>query len=277
MCLDETWLLRQPATGEEDDEDKIEHPRSQGDQRLLKEIGSAVGRLIDTIGGPSETSEDAPKTSAKTAATASEDRRRTAPARLALVEQALGAAEEVESFLAEQSARIAYLENLTFTDELTGLRNRRGFNEQLRRTLAAANRYGDQGVLVFCDLDNFKTINDTFGHHVGDYVLKQLAKVIEAEVRATDVVARLGGDEFAVLMIQTNWRDGIKRAQMLSRVVNRTIVSYHGNEIKVSASFGVEPFGPNDEETNLVARAEMAMYVNKRKKSSAALNNVAAE
>ena len=191
---------------------KSSTPRSQGDQRLLKEIGSAVGRLIDTIGGPSETSEDAPKTSAKTAATASEDRRRTAPARLALVEQALGAAEEVESFLAEQSARIAYLENLTLTDELTGLRNRRGFNEQLRRTLAAANRYADQGVLVFCDLDNFKTINGTFGHHVGDYVLKQLAKVIEAEVRETDVVARLGGDEFAVLMIQTNWRDGIKRA-----------------------------------------------------------------
>ena len=236
--------------------------RSTSDHRLLKDIGSAAGRLLDTLGkkaGPRDTG--AP---------------RTRPVAPALVDQALDAAEEVQTFLAEQTARIAYLENLTLTDELTGLRNRRGFNEQLRRTLAAANRYGDQGVLVFCDLDNFKNINDTYGHHVGDYVLRQLAKVLEAEVREIDLVARLGGDEFAILMIQTNWRDGIKRAQMLSRAVNRTIVTYHGNEISVSASFGVEPFGPQDEENNLIARADMAMYVNKRKKASISLNATSA-
>lgn len=249
--------------------------RARGDLRLLNDIDSAVVRLFDSLGSADD---KMGRTGARDAtADKNDERRRQRPAPVALVEQALGAAEEVESFLAEQSARIAYLENLTLTDELTGLRNRRGFNEQLRRTLASANRYGDQGVLVFCDLDNFKAINDSFGHHVGDFVLKQLAKVIEAEVRETDLVARLGGDEFAVLMVQTNWRDGIKRAQMLSRVVNRTIVTYHGNEIQVSASFGVEPFGPNDEETNLIARADMAMYVNKRKKASSSLNNAAAE
>ena len=238
------------------------HTRSTSDHRLLKDIGSAAGRLLDTLGrkaGPIDTA--AP---------------RTHPTAPALVDQALDAAEEVQTFLAEQTARIAYLENLTLTDELTGLRNRRGFNEQLRRTLASANRYGDQGVLVFCDLDNFKSINDNYGHHVGDFVLRQLAKVLEAEVREIDLVARLGRDEFAILMIQTNWRDGIKRAQMLSRAVNRTIVTYHGNEIGVSASFGVEPFGPQDEESNLIARADMAMYVNKRKKASISLNTTSA-
>ncbi len=234
--------------------------RKPADARLIEDIDSAAGQLRSTIAGPHD-------------ATATE--RRTKPVRLALVEQALGAAEEVESFLAEQTARIAYLENLTLTDELTGLRNRRGFNEQLRRTLASANRYGDEGVLVFCDLDNFKVVNDSFGHHVGDFVLKKLARVIEAEVRETDMVARLGGDEFAVLMVQTNWRDGFKRAQMLCRAVNRTIVTHNGHEIHVAASFGVEPFGPNDEEINLVARADMAMYINKRKKASISLNTAA--
>lgn len=236
--------------------------RSTSDHRLLRDIGSAAGRLLDTLGrkaGPLDAA--APRA------------RPTAPA---LVDQALDAADEVQTFLAEQTARIAYLENLTLTDELTGLRNRRGFNEQLRRTLASANRYGDQGVLVFCDLDTFKSINDNYGHHVGDFVLRQLAKVLEAEVREIDLVARLGGDEFAILMIQTNWRDGIKRAQMLSRAVNRTIVTYHGNEIGVSASFGVEPFGPQDEESNLIARADMAMYINKRKKASISLNTTSA-
>jgi len=250
-------------------EDKIKKPgngratrRAPSDSRLINEIGSVAGRLLSTIspGKPGPT-----------------NKRRNHPVPPALVEQALGAAEEIETFLAEQSARIAYLENLTLSDELTGLCNRRGFNEHLRRTLAAANRYGDDGVLVFCDLDNFKVINDPFGQHVGDYVLKQLAKIVEAEVRETDLVARLGGDEFAILMVQTNWRDGLKRAQMLSRAVNRTIVTYHGSDIHVSASFGVEPFGPNDEEANLIARADMAMYVNKRKKASISLNNAAAE
>ena len=192
-----------------------------------------------------------------------------------LVEQILDTTAEVESFLTEQSARIAYLENLTLTDELTGLRNRRGFNEHLHRALASAERYGDEGVLVFCDLDAFKDINDTHGHHVGDIVLKQVARVINAQVRETDIVARLGGDEFAVLMVQTNWRDGLKRAQMLSHVMNRTIVTHEGHKICISASFGVEPFGPNDEANHLVARADMAMYVNKRKKASVKLNTAA--
>ena len=189
-------------------------------------------------------------------------------ASMPLVEQILDTTAEVESFLTEQSARIAYLENLTLTDELTGLRNRRGFNECLRRSLAATTRYGDKGALVFCDLDGFKDINDNFGHHVGDIVLRQVARVIESHVRETDIVARLGGDEFAVIMVQTNWRDGLKRAEMLNHVMNRTIVTYDGLKIPISASFGVEPFGPSDTEDKLVARADMAMYVNKRKKNA---------
>lgn len=230
--------------------------RAPADLRLISEIGDAAGRLLGSIGNTDH---------------------EKSQMRPALLDQTLDAAEEVESFLAEQSARIQYLENLTLTDELTGLRNRRGFNEHLRRTLASAQRYGDQGVLVFCDLDNFKVVNDSFGHHVGDYVLRQLAKVLEKEVRESDLVARLGGDEFAVLMVQTSWRDGLKRAQMLNRAVNHTVVTYHGTSIPVNASFGVEPFGPNDEETNLIARADMAMYVNKRKKASLSLNRTAAE
>ncbi len=243
-----------------------QHPKRGGarapaDLRLIAEIGAAAGRLRDAIGVPT--------------GGAGRLDRRAKPVRPALVEEVLDAAAEVESFLAEQTARIAYLENLTLTDELTGLRNRRGFNEELRRTLAAANRYGDEGVLVFCDLDGFKTVNDTYGHHVGDAVLRQIARVLQAEVRESDVVARLGGDEFAILMIQTSWRDGFKRAQMLRRAVNGMVARHEGREIRVAASFGVEPFGPHDEETNLIARADMAMYVNKRKKSSIALDSAA--
>ncbi len=192
-----------------------------------------------------------------------------------LLERALAAAGEVEQRLAEQKARIAYLENLTLTDEMTGLLNRRGFLSLLRRALAGSKRYGDLGVLVFCDLDNFKAINDTYGHAIGDDVLRQTAKILMANLRETDIVGRLGGDEFAVLMTQTNWRDGFKRAQSLNRIINRTAVNCGAKQIQLCVSFGVEPFGPHDEEKNLVARADMAMYCNKRKKASVAFVSAA--
>lgn len=185
-----------------------------------------------------------------------------------LFEQAIAAAARVEERIAEQKARIAYLETLTQTDELTGLLNRRGFHEHLRRALANARRYGDSGVLVFCDLDNFKIVNDTYGHAVGDDVLQRIGEVIKESVRETDAVGRLGGDEFAVLMTQTNWRNGYKRAQVLNRAINGTAIKIGRKSIEVQVSFGVEPFSGHDEESNLIARADMAMYCNKRKKAS---------
>ncbi len=224
--------------------------RVSDDVQMIADIGLLADRLIRHC--PPQTKTLSPKA------------RRVAP----LFEQAIAAAAKVEERIAEQKARIAYLETLSQTDELTGLLNRRGFHEHLRRTLANARRYGDSGVLVFCDLDNFKAVNDNYGHMVGDEVLRAIAATIKDNVRETDAVARLGGDEFAVLMTQTNWRNGYKRAQILNRAINRQSIVIKRKPIAVQVSFGVEPFGPDDEEANLIARADMAMYCNKRKKAS---------
>ena len=110
---------------------------------------------------------------------------------------------------------------------------------------------------------------------VGDEVLQSIAETIKDNVRETDAVARLGGDEFAVLMTQTNWRNGYKRAQILNRAINRQPILIKRKPIAVQVSFGVEPFGPDDEEANLIARADMAMYCNKRKKASVSFVNAA--
>ena len=221
-------------------------PRSLRDAQLIADVGALAGRLLESV-EPERTKGERP-----------------------LLARALDAASEVQQRFADQDARIQYLENLAIIDELTTLLNRRGFNDQLRRALASSKRYGDLGVLVVCDFDNFKAINDTYGHAVGDEVLRHTAKVLNANVRETDIVARLGGDEFAVLMVQTSWRDGFKRARGLNRVLNRSVATVGKLQININASFGVEPFGPHDEEDNLVARADMAMYCNKRKKSSLA-------
>ncbi|HTI85360.1 MAG TPA: GGDEF domain-containing protein [Alphaproteobacteria bacterium] len=189
-----------------------------------------------------------------------------------LVERALQAAAEVEQRLVAQSHRIAYLEALSVTDELTGLLNRRGFEEAFRRSLVASGRYGDEGVLIVCDLDDFKTVNDRYGHFAGDAVLRQAGQLLRTQIRDTDFVARLGGDEFAVILVPTGWRNGLKRAQTLSRALNRLVVTLDEQRITVNASIGVERFGRNDTDTDtLLARADMAMYCNKRRRTSIGL------
>lgn len=221
--------------------------RSSGDSHLMARLGAAAGRLhrISQTRDP-----DGPP----------------------LVEKALQAAAEIERKLMAQSARIAYLEALSMTDELTGLLNRRGFDEAFRRALISAGRYGDEGVLVSCDLDDFKSVNDRHGHVAGDEVLRQVGALLKSHIRETDFVARLGGDEFTVILVQTGWRNGLKRAQTLSRALNRLIVKVEETAIGVSASVGVEHFGPDDNDAGtLMARADMAMYCNKRRRAAITL------
>ena len=112
-------------------------------------------------------------------------------------------AAEVERLAAElerSRARIVDLEAKVDIDPLTDLLNRRGFERELKRSVAYVKRYGVSAALIFLDLDSFKPVNDRHGHAAGDAMLKAVAAAIVAEVRASDVVARIGGDEFAVLL-----------------------------------------------------------------------------
>ena len=181
-----------------------------------------------------------------------------------VIADALGAAVESELGMAEQRQRIAFLERLAMSDGLTGLLNRRSFRAELHRTLAAARRYGEKGVLVYVDLDGFKPINDTHGHAAGDAVLRHVARVLGENVRDTDYVARLGGDEFAVMLTRTTWEDGLKRAEALDRVVNGASIPWDGGVITIHASFGIQTYGPSDDGERLLERADEAMYRAKR-------------
>ena len=180
------------------------------------------------------------------------------------ISDALSAAIEAELRMAEQLERIDYLERLAISDELTGLLNRRGFEDALGRTLAAARRYGEHGVLVYIDLDGFKAINDTHGHAAGDAALRHIAEKLSDSVRPTDFVARLGGDEFAVMLTRTTWDDGLKRAEALDMLVNGTSFTWQGQIITLQASLGIQTYGPKDDGHELLNRADEAMYRAKR-------------
>ena len=192
-----------------------------------------------------------------------------------LVERALRYAAETEQRLADQRQRIAALECLSTTDALTGLLNRRGFEHQLYLMLARSRRYGETGILAIADLDSFKTINDSYGHCVGDTLLRCAAETLKGGVRESDVVARLGGDEFAVLLVNTGWKGGQARLRTLQWRCDTAGIVHRGHDIPLRLSLGAEPYGPHDTVEDLLHRADMAMYYEKRRKQSGVVQSAA--
>ncbi len=180
--------------------------------------------------------------------------------RWALIEKVLSFAAEAEQRIAEQQARIAYLEALSNSDELTGLANRRGFERFMRRTLDLARRHGEHGIFAYVDLDNFKAINDDFGHTAGDRVLQRVASILSRNVRLSDYVARLGGDEFAVVLVHADGDHGELRMRILRDLINNTKLKIGGRQFQLNASFGTVPYGPDSEVRDLLQQADRAMY-----------------
>jgi diguanylate cyclase (GGDEF)-like protein len=199
--------------------------------------------------------------------------RRDPLVRNAIVEEMLALAANAQAKLTDQSRRINYLEHLAHSDELTGLHNRRAFLGELRLALANARRYGENGALVFVDLDGFKDINDVHGHAAGDAVLKQVATMLRDLVRETDVVSRLGGDEFAILLTRTNSENAFRRARIIERALNRAVADFDDKTLPIAASFGIEVFTGRDDEAALLDRADKAMYERKRERKGANEND----
>ena len=133
-----------------------------------------------------------------------------------------------------------HLEKLSFLDPLTQLLNRRGLQRMLSRELEISGREGANLSVILLDLDNFKPINDTFGHAVGDIVLQEISKVLKRTVRGTDYVSRVGGDEFIILLPNTRLVEGIRFSERIRLAISQTtVVMAGGQSVKATASFGV--------------------------------------
>jgi diguanylate cyclase (GGDEF)-like protein len=161
--------------------------------------------------------------------------------------------------------RIDELAWLANHDPLTGLVNRRRFEEELTARLAESSRYGTSGALLALDLDEFKPINDTYGHAAGDLVLRSVGDVLRSMTRASDVCARIGGDEFVVLLSHTSPTGAEACARKLVEHIAETVSDYEGIPLRIAASVGVAVF-PSDatEPQALLAAADRALYAAKQ-------------
>ena len=190
-------------------------------------------------------------------------------ATLAYLKHAQDMLNAAETKIARQQERIALLENLATTDDLTGIKNSRGFYEAFLRELDCADRgISKGGLLVMIDLDNFKSINDTYGHPAGDAVLKLVAKTIGAEIRRMDIAARLGGDEFVLLLGNTTADDATPRAQKISWQLNNLSLAWNGHIIPVHASAGLKTFTGGDRAENILNSADGTLYAVKAERKT---------
>lgn len=176
-------------------------------------------------------------------------------------------AHEIDHLDQERDKLSDELASLAQRDPLTGLFNRRRFDEELARAFAHARRYGSEVAAAMIDLDRLKHINDTLGHAAGDDALCAAATALTQTVRATDIVARLGGDEFAVLLPQADYSSARAVAQKLVCAVRQNRVQPSGHDLKLTTSLGmaISDHDANGDPLSLLAAADLALYTVKER------------
>ena len=188
----------------------------------------------------------------------------------------LKGAVEIFTDSAEKAAlleKMAELQRDALLDPLTGLANRRHATDTLGNMLNQMHRYGWSFGLLFIDIDQFKAINDTYGHDVGDTVLKVVARTLEANSRSFDLVARWGGEEFLVIIVNVDEAKLYRVAYKLRTLVGKSSIQVGNERIGVAVSVGAALPRPEDTIDSLVKRADQLMY----KSKSARRNNTSAK
>jgi diguanylate cyclase (GGDEF)-like protein len=164
---------------------------------------------------------------------------------------------------------------LSVTDALTGCHNRHFLDQQLPREVERAGRYARRLSVVMCDIDLFKSVNDRYGHAVGDAVLRAVGRYLETHRRAPDWVCRFGGEEFVIVLPETGLEEALGIAERTRVGLSTLEITVDGFAIGVTASLGVSTFrmGRDDTASSLLERSDEAMY----RAKAAGRNQVSAE
>ncbi|MDA8090513.1 MAG: diguanylate cyclase [Nitrospiraceae bacterium] len=162
----------------------------------------------------------------------------------------------------EKQQLIEKLEQLSKTDELTSVLNKRAIMERLDYEMDRARRYLLPLSLIICDVDHFKQINDTLGHAAGDKVLRVTAQTLAGVLRKPDIIGRFGGDEFLLILPQTPLEGAAEFAERLRQNVQDII--YPGMEVKTTMSIGIASYQGNPDPNDIIRRADIALYSAKK-------------
>jgi diguanylate cyclase len=157
-------------------------------------------------------------------------------------------------------AKLQHMSELVREDQLTGSLNRRGLDDVYEREAARADRRGTPLCIALLDLDDFKRLNDTYGHIAGDAALKHLVKVVKDTLRSMDVIARFGGEEFMILLPETGVEAAAQTMTRLQRELTKHFFMHDNEKVLITFSAGVALRAPAEDQAALVTRADRAMY-----------------
>ncbi|MGZ3182404.1 MAG: GGDEF domain-containing protein [Telluria sp.] len=174
--------------------------------------------------------------------------------------QARQEVQEAEERIHTLEAKLQHMSELVREDQLTGSLNRRGLDDVFERETARADRRGTPLCLAILDLDDFKRLNDTYGHLAGDGALRHLVKIVKSTLRSIDVIARFGGEEFCIIMPETTVEAAAATMTRLQRELTKHFFLHDNEKVLITFSCGVAARLPNEDQAALVQRADKAMY-----------------
>jgi len=181
-----------------------------------------------------------------------------------------------QALIALENARLhGLVQRQAVTDELTGLPNRRRFLSQLEAETLRSRRTGSPLAVVLADLDDFKNVNDTWGHHVGDDALRTFAGILRETVRDVDLPVRLGGEEFAILLPDTDLDGGARLAERVRAALEAATLTADGTQFRLTASFGVSCYPVAASAEDVLTDADRRLYDAKRQGKNRVVSSAA--
>ena len=178
-------------------------------------------------------------------------------------ERAEGMRERIASLEGETrdlNSKLAAERQIARIDALTGVANRKAFDERLAQEIKRCGREGRPAVLMIWDIDNFKCVNDNYGHRAGDVVIQSVAKCLAGAIRTTDFIARVGGEEFALILGASTGAAALPLAEQMRATVAALRFHFRGTPVPVTASCGIAEFGATDDAERAFERADAALY-----------------
>lgn len=157
------------------------------------------------------------------------------------------------------------LERLVDVDCLAPIPNRRAFMRRLHWAISMYERYGHPSSILYFDLNDFKQVNDTYGHAAGDLAIRHVCQILSNTMRESDFIARLGGDEFAIIMYHATEEAAKRRAIKVADAIRSTPFLYNGQALYVSTACGFHALRKGDTPDEALASADLSMFVDKRK------------
>ena len=181
--------------------------------------------------------------------------------------------DDVNRELSRTKDSLSEIERLVDVDCLAPIPNRRAFMRRLSWTITMHERYGHPSAILYFDINEFKQINDRYGHAAGDLAIRHVAQLLSNTMRESDFLARIGGDEFAVIMYYANEDAAKKRGAKIVEKLQKTPFNFNGKQLTVAAAFGYYAIRSGDDAESALSSADMSMYVDKRR-SKAKLTKV---